>query len=671
MKNAKKLLSMVLSLCLVLTLFAGLTAIAEVENLLAYPENGWHSTVKGEKVPVSFDGTELPFNFTEDKTHYELQAPSFAVEQNATYRLSFSYKLPEGGSLEYRTLAINSSYSSVSGVAFAEYKSLSQTGTEFKNATYAFTVENSAIARIEVRFRTTKNAALETPAVIKNATVVKIESDGSVTNGSFEMVQNGVAIDTTGGELITEGALYGNNMMKVTAGKPMSLTLALAKISTNAKLRGLIKATGFTSESKATLSVKTADGTPLAEKSFNLAPVGDAVEDTIWNINADTWEFVRMSYLPYSDGMKFEAEVEGEGALYLDGFTFENDYNLVRNAAFVPEGDKDADGMATTWAIELTRLNELLGKKGQNVYLNDSYTDPETKEVTSVGKTDGNCPDGQYYVEAKAYQDASGMILIRTRSSISVSEGEKYRISLWLKTENTAARLLLDPGTQTSAIKANYPGWNQFIVDESTDGEWKQYEFTLTIPKGMTTFNLCLRTQGRISGEKKVSFCMPVVEKITENEVGFYAQAFENAPSDAGGVQVVAPKIERYGYAFQNVLGTPIETATGFGGTITAVGITTAPQVTADDIVIIAAYKKDAYGKKQLVTVKMGEEAATPAWTTTVTDANNANQTVTGVNYPTATIHTDELGDATEIRAFLWNSVSGLTPTGTAAKLAR
>lgn len=673
MKNAKKLLSMVLSLCLVLTLLAGFTAMAEVENLLPYPEDGWHSTVTGGKVPASFDGIELPFNFTGDKTHYELQGRSFPVEQGTTYRLSFSYKLPEGGSLEYRPLAIDASYSSVNGVAFADYKSLAQTGTEFENVTYAFTVENPSIARIEVRFRTAKNAALETPAVIKNATVVKIESDGSVTNGSFEMVQNGAAIDTTGGELITEGALYGNNMMKVTAAKPMSLTLTLAKISTNAKLRGFIKAVGFTADSKATLSVKTAQGTLLAEKSFNLAPIGDAAADNIWNIKADTWEFVRMSYLPYSDGMKLEAKVEGEGVLYLDGFTFENDYNLVRNAAFVPEGDKDADGKQTTWAIEQTRLNELLG--GQ-AYLSDSYTDSETGVVTSVGKTDGNCPDGQNYVEATGGEKAS-MILIRTRSSIQVQEGEKYRVSIWLKSNGPNTRFCLEPSTsETNAIKANYPGWHQFIVDEYSQ-DWKQYEFTLTVPKGLTSFNLNLRTQGAEGTDKKVAFCMPVVEKITENEVGFYAQQFENAPSDAGGVQVVAPKIERYGYAFQNVLGTPIETATGFSGTITAVGTTIAPQVTSDNIVVIAAYKTDANGKKQLVTVKVGEKAAAPTWTTTVTDATDSTvaaedrPAVTGVNYPTATIHTDELGDATEIRGFLWNSVAGLTSTGAFAKLAR
>ncbi len=658
MKNAKKLLGMVLSLCLVLTLLAGLTAMAEVENLLKYPEDGWHSTVKGEKVPVSFDGVELPFNFTGDKTHYELQATSFAVEQGTTYRLSFSYKLPEGGTLEYRPLAINASYSSVNGVAFADYKSLAQTGTEFKNVTYAFTIENPSIARIQVCFRTAKNAALETPAVIKNATVVKIESEGSVTNGSFEMVQNGVAIDTTGGELITEGALYGNNMMKVTAAKPMSLTLTLAKISTNAKLRGFVKAVGFTSDSKATLSVKTAGGTALAEKSFNLAPVGDAAEDTIWNIKADTWEFVRMSDLPYSDGMKLEAKVEGEGALYLDDFTFEKSRNLLKNAAFNNDGASQDDRTGATWKIEKTTLNTALNVKTNYVFLGDSYiVDPVTQKTLTVWKNDGNCPDGQNYLYVEG--DGHGTLNIVPGNNISVKEGEKYRFSVWMKS-NVSAKLYYNGHgpNEESTIGHNYTGSNRyyFAVVRTTNGEWKHIEFTFTIPKGMTSIKLQLRSSDLFATGNYMAFNVPSIEKIEENEVNFYTQDFTAHISDKPAA------------AFLNITGEPIKTAVGLTGTISAIATTVTPHVTSEDIVILAAYKV-VDGKKNLVKVLIGEKVTAPTSESGVKDLNG--NALDGVAYPTATIHTDELGDATEIRAFLWNSVSGLTPTGTAAKLAR
>lgn len=641
MKNAKKLLGMVLSLCLVLSSLAGVAVMAEDGNLL--PQTGWHSYDTGGKIDVPQDGLEFPFNgwTNPDSTEYKLEAPSFPAELMKTYRLSFEYMLPEGGVMQYHPLPITDKYSGLWDIGFAQYQTLKSTGNKFVKKTFSFTVEDVRVAKIQVDFRVEKNDAISTPAVVRNIEVRLLE-DGASTNGSFEMTRDGVAVDTAGGQLVTEGALFGNNMMKITKDSPMSLELFLNKASQNAKLRAYAKTEGFTAESVAVFTVKSADGDVLSEKKVNLAPQGEAPEDNIWNIKEDAWDYIRISGLPYSDGMTLTVSVEGAGALYVDGITFEADKNLLKNARFDNSVGETEWGNAS-WYMEQTAY------AGENtVYLGNTFT--EDGETVTPVKMDGNCPDGQTYVASNGSGYTFRLVPI---GAITAKEGEKYRLSVWISGDMTVR--IWHNETEKANVQKEYPGFDYPMLDVANNSTWKQISYTFTVPKGMTQIQLALRTATYLTTEQTVRFNMPCIEKVEENEVGFYNQSY-------------MPGIEPQSRAFQNILGAPLETAVGYYGWIHAVATTVKPLVTSNASVIMAAYKKTEDGKKTLTAIKLGSATA-PAVDTMVTDSNN--NPVLGVNYPTTSMHTDEMRDATEIRAFLWDSVSGLTSVGNPCMIAR
>lgn len=643
MKNAKKLLGMVLSLCLVLSSLAGVAVMAEDGNLL--PQTGWHNYDTGGKIDVPQDGLEFPFNgwTNPDSTEYKLEAPSFPAELMKTYRLSFEYMLPEGGVMQYHPLPITDKYSGLWDIGFAQYQTLKSTGNKFVKKTFSFTVEDVRVAKIQVDFRVEKNDAISTPAVVRNIEVRLLE-DGASTNGSFEMTKDGVAVDTAGGQLVTEGALFGNNMMKITKDSSMSLELFINKASQNAKLRAYAKTEGFTAESVAVFTVKSADGDVISEKKVNLAPKGEAQEDNIWNILENAWDYIRISGLPYSEGMTLTVSVEGAGALYVDGITFEADKNLLKNARF-DNTVGETESSNATWKMEQTAY------AGTNyAYLANDYTvDGETVKPT---KTDSNCPDGQTYITARGF---GTMFRFVPNGYINVNEGEKYRLSVWISGDATA-RIYYNEN-EASNVTPNYPGFNYPMIDvgNTNNTTWKHISYTFTIPKGMTQIRFALRTASNLSATQTVRFNMPCIEKIEENEIGFYNQ---NS----------LPTLEPQSRAFQNILGVPVETAVGYNGWIHAVATTVTPLVTSNASVIMAAYKKTEDGKKTLTAIKLGSATA-PAVDTMVTDSNN--NPVLGVNYPTTSMHTDEMGEATEIRAFLWDSVSGLTSVGNPCMIAR
>ena len=73
--------------------------------------------------------------------------------------------------------------------------------------------------------------------------------------------------------------------------------------------------------------------------------------------------------------------------------------------------------------------------------------------------------------------------------------------------------------------------------------------------------------------------------------------------------------------------------------------------------IILAAFRKDTEGKRELVALSVGV-AETPAVPESVLYKDG--EALKGVGYPTAAISAANLRGATEIRAFLWNSANGL-----------
>ncbi|MDD6308747.1 MAG: carbohydrate binding domain-containing protein [Clostridia bacterium] len=635
-------------LCLSILLPCGVIS-AEEENLLS---GTWSQTTGSLGATMQNGKVTLPL-----QNSAGIASAYIPVIKGATYELSFTYSLPIEGKGSVKVCGFNRNDDETEIGSVVPITKLS--AGRFVKHTLTFspkTIGSGTIVRyVKVNFASTIVSESTDVFTVSDIKLVRVPGNEMISNGGAEMIWQGKPVGIIGGTCLqnTPDAQSGNNMMRVDAGEEMHLPLVLEKEANLAKITGFLKkGAGLTEESRVTVSVRedNKDGIVLSEK-----PV---------RFTGEKWELIRFSALPMRPRLIVSVKVENAGCVYADGFQIEADKNILRNPAFTSEGVVDEEGKPVTWAIENTWFNtKIKHANDDNVYLNDTFYDTSTGETVSVVNEDGNCPDGQNYIEAAG---CGKMVLIRTRSAIPVKEGEKYRISVWMKTEGGSGRIAI--ATQQSAIRENYPGWSQFIVDENTGGVWKHISFTLSVPKGMTSFNLNLRTQGAVAADKKISFNMPCVEKIEKNEVGFFVQEMEASASGAT-VMVAAPRLEPYGYAFQNVLGSPVERITGLSGALTAVGQTVDSALTTDAIMIMATYTYEN-GERELLAFKIGEPPSDPAWTTGVKDLNGND--VKGVKYPTVSMPLSEIDEETdEIRAFLWDSAVGVRAEGKTAVLCR
>lgn len=585
-------------LCLLLLPFG--TAAAGEGNLLS---GTWTETTGSRGAQESGGTITLPL-----ANSAGIASAFVPVTKGAAYELSFTYSLSEEGRGSVKVCGFDKNNDETAIGPVVSITSLpAGTDTEYTITFMPSEIRDGIdVKYVKVNFASTITRDCTEVFTVRNITLLRVPGDEVISNGGAEIVWNGAAVGITGGTLIenTAEAQSGKNMMRIDAGEEMHMPLVLVETASPVKIHGFIKRAGLTEGSSVTATLRhdNKDGIVLAEKPVQFA--------------GDGWELLRFSGMPYSTNVVLTIKVEGEGSVYADGFVIEKDENLVPDAIFADEA---------SWTVAADSL-----------------------------KTDGNCPDGQNYVEG-----GSG-ILAAMQSPISVQTGEKYRISAWLKTAGTAtARILLD--TDESAIAAKYPGWERFIVEESTDGAWKHVEFVLTVPEGMESFALQFEASGTTDSDT-ASFNMPRVEKAKEKEIGFYIQEFEAEKADGSGVNVTAPRLEPYGYAFQNVLGAPVRSITEIAGNLTAVCITPEPDETSDSVLILAAYSTNN-GQKELLHVTVGTPSSAPRWETGVTDAGG--KSVTGVNYPSVTANADEIpAEADEIHAYLWNSVSGLRPAG-------
>lgn len=564
------------------------------------------------------------------------------VHRGTEYTLSFTYSLPQEEKGIVKISGHDKAAEDAASGAIVPVTPLPK--GENKSYEIKFTPDmlsnGNKVQFVKVYFESIIVSESKEKFLVKDVSLLFEPQSIPVSNGSAEITEGNCALGIVGGMLIQNTAIakHGKNMMEIRAGETMHMSLFADEVEKLAKIRGFLRQGEALGENgRVTISIRTntKDGKILAEKTMYAD-----------DVSADAWKMIRFSALEYDERLVVSIAVSGSGSVYADGFYIENDGNLLRNPRFIAEGKTDKDGKPVTWCMQNTFLNTLIKHENDAyVYLNDVYTDKSTGAKVTALQMDGNCPDGQNYITVQG----NGMVLIDSRDSIPVKPGELYRISVWVRTSGTGARIYLN--TDTAKIKDAYPGWDQFIVDTGFQNKWREIVFTLRIPEEMETLGLWLRTPGDIDESASVSFNMPSIEKIEESEIGFYMQTMVNA----GGTFVPSPALEPYGYAFQNVLGESVEELDAISDSVTAIGIL--PEEKPNAVMILAAYAHRD-GKRELLYLSIGEKASTPTWNTGVTDKNGRK--VNGTTYPLATVQKSDIEEADEIRAFLWDVESGL-----------
>lgn len=661
MKTRNKLISMVLSLSLVLTLLCGIPAAAN-ENLIL----GWGLTTAGSASVYDTETGVMTLPLNSNSNGMEEEVP---VTAGQMYQLTFSYNLPVAAKGTVKICALDAGKTAVTTLVTTQNLAATAEG-EYKTMAIGFTPgtvmhgNGSALEAgiVRITFAVVEVAGSTDSFTLKDISMTAVTDAELLANGSAEILDTlGNPIGITGGTLIREGAKDGKNMMLVTKDTPMDMQLALTETASRANIRGFIKPNAdFAADSSVTVSIKKkADDTAaLSQKTFQLPAEGAEAKWT--DLEADTWEYIRFSGMQFDANLVVSVSVSGDGGVYVDGVTIEKDNNIFRHAAFIPTLEGDT-GYNETWQfLNITGADKNFALSN----INDGSEDAKAHELYYM--TDGNCPDGQNWV--KLYGTSDGIardISFRTTNSWTVEPGETYKLSYWINSTVYQAQVALYTGdtpvgdvvnsyTSSTSWSANNAKHTLRALPYKTNGEWEQVTHIITIPEGYPYVNFrVVIANGYVKNDSAsyVALNMPVLEKLENNTVGFY----KDSP--------LTYEESWYGIPFVNkTAGTPVETRDDVqdGEALKAVYVTATPEVTSGDTIILAAYKTDAEGNSQLVALSVGEAEAPAVPEKYLSKDGTA---LKGVNFPTATISAADLSEATEIRAYVWNSVSGLQPT--------
>ncbi len=366
-----------------------------------------------------------------------------------------------------------------------------------------------------------------------------------------------------------------------------------------------------------TSTVVSAGETAVVSGYFT-APVGTEVEAKVTDVEGSgtplakkftgtgslqLFEMVGIGY----NGV-IEVQITGTDVT-ADTLSIVKDTNLLKNASF-------EDAQDTYWKIS------------------DNGPAP-----TSYYKEDGDCPDGTRYVYF-GENSLTGLVQIASSTErITGTEGERFLFSVWYKTKGADARIAIyQYGTE---LKSSYmPDMRLF----NTDGEWRKAEMTFEMLPGATSFDVYLRnsntTTTALTEGQYVAYDLPVIQRISDDDtkLGFYNY----------NITTVAKPSKNDSAPYMTILGQSVSTASGLtelsATYVTKDGIT---QNSGKETVMLAVYENIG-GKKQLVKLAVSE--------TEVPE--------TGKAYPTATLDLTGLSEGCEIRAFAWDSISGMKPAG-------
>lgn len=353
---------------------------------------------------------------------------------------------------------------------------------------------------------------------------------------------------------------------------------------------------GWTSTDKAVVTgyVKAAQG-----ESVTVSASTDIALDGTSKIFSGTGEWVPFALKGVSFGNNITVVATGNGA-ELKNINLEKDFNILHDTTFV----STANG----------------GK----------WYHSSASDVTV--QTDGNCPEGTNYLKVvrssnQRYASLSGFATHKA--------GDRYLCSVWYKSDITAAVQIQHKGLESSSPQIDLP---------ATDA-WKKIEFVFEMfgePSGGTVYLWLGIPKGRTE-QGTAYFCAPSIEKLSDvKRNGLYAPcgSVMTTTQYTVNTEEVATHMQ--------ILGEPVQSAAGLDE-VTAVYINGVTPSTGS--IVMAAYTKDNRNTKSLVDVTISE--AIPN---------------SGVVYPAATMDTSALATGTEIRAFVWNGISGLNALEKAVK---
>lgn len=657
-----KLLGITLIFCLVLSVFGGMTAAAE-GNL--FINQKWEINDSGV---FDSDGT-LSMNLGSDMPVLSKQV---TVSAQKSYRLSFEYALNFDRKGELKVAGMTADGNAR---AIVEPIRLGTTsGADiYKEYVIIFSpgyLQSSPITTAIVYFEGKPIKEWESGKFnIRNIFLQEIPAE-AIANGSAEYLdENNQPFGITGGTVVRNASFAkdGNNVMELASGETMTMNLGLEKTGVeNVKIRGYIQAKNMSAGSSVKVTFwkdAATTGTKIAEKTYTFAAANVDADASFKDIQNGVWEYFRFSNLPMGDKIVVEFSVEGNGSVYVDGVTIEEDKNIATTSRFVEYGDQ--------WWIN--------GENGASYKLDDS------QNKGRVLKTDGDCPDGQNYIHFDNNGSSAPYTADYSLEGIQkweVEENEKYLFSFWYKTsaawdgffrlktyaKNNDATTTHVRLTDNKALTPHNAFWPTLQASTSTEGKWEQLAMVVTIPKGVDRVSLLFTNKAVTT---HVAFCNISLEKIEEETIRFFEPSVK---SETGTNLFYA--LEPEAVPFVTILGKPVEVrdevdTNKLAATCLVPTINGNPYTTSQSKMIFAWYEETSDGTRRLAGVKIGE-APVPGtnrlegFDDLLTNAGKFALAVDTENplpymdYPSISVDTADFENADIVRAFCWDTISGL-----------
>ncbi len=332
-----------------------------------------------------------------------------------------------------------------------------------------------------------------------------------------------------------------------------------------------------------------------------------------------------ITYLKKGTALKL---VAGTSAVSLQNVKFKKDANLLPEAS-MEDTSKIGWENSYTWM----KTNTIDGQTSK------------TDTSNAVGyRTDGDCPDGNSYLYM-GEGTSKGYVYLKSIHTILNDEtyNNRYLFSVWYKTTTVKGQIRIIQRYDSDKVEYCMP----HLKLADTKGKWRRLEVVIErTPEKLSNFLIQLGTIAstqKLNAGEYVCFDAVSLLPLEEGKLGFYNDTSERIKEDDN----------KYTFSdnYSNVLGDAVDTLAGVTE-VKAVYADGSINSTSDNKIstkriLLAAYNRDSNNVPQLTGVSFSTVDATASTT---------------VQYPTATLDVSDLAEGTEIRAFVWDDISGLRP---------
>ncbi len=614
MKIGRKLVGTALCICMLLAMLGAMAVAAESKELVV---NGAFTTLNAEtSLPNKWSGAgDVTFVMqTGDASLGDYV--KLAVEKGGdTPQISQSRANIDisGGQQYILRFRYKTATNLATQVLFTEYSGedsvkshtlrLEESGDSWQTGMYAFQAKAES-TNLSLTFRLNVNYA-PAEVCVDDVSLVEVSDAREYANGSFELLQEGgEPYGVTGGTVVTAENYSGNNSLEIAAGRIASVQLSSVdmapRTSTTAGEQYIV--TGY---------VKGAAGN-TAVISLRNDNAGAAVLSSKTVSCTGNWQRFQFSGNLFSANAVVTVEA-GNAPVYVDALALGKYSNLLTNGSF--ETDKGLKASKTSKEV-------------------DEGTAAKTLVAHFITQAT-DAPDGGSYLY---FEPGDVQSWLQITAAAAPEQNTRYLFSFWYKTTVSDSFIQMYNAIDAGSGSARVNLYN-------TNGVWKQGEFTFEVLAGKS-MDLVMRYDKELTNGQYVAIDSLELRELTEEEakLAFYA----NGDFDAAlGTYPVRN-------TYMNSLGQPVETAKDLAS-ISAVYVTpTGSTAENNEVVVMAAYEM-VNGVKQLVKVEFGiAELPTPG---------EDGAAVPDV-YPTATMELTDVPNGAEIRAFVWDGVSGMKATG-------